>query len=102
MHGEVQRPGIGNALRYKPAILLRFDFPLRRVTWGIAETMKAQIVEKIRFVPYKGLNCGGRGRLLLSSVAVAGGLDPQVKEDGYFSALIDAESLLGQLRVPQA
>ena len=43
-----------------------------------------------------------KGVSVRTALVYQGELDPQVKEDGYFSALIDAESLLGQLRVPQA
>ena len=43
-----------------------------------------------------------KGVSVRTALVYQGELDPQVKEDGYFSALIDAESLLGRLRVPQA
>ena len=49
---------------------------------------------------------GGKTRVskwcdVRTALVYQGELDPQVKEDGYFSALIDAETLLRHLRVPQ-
>ena len=42
-----------------------------------------------------------KGVSVRTALVYQGELDPQVKEDGYFSALIDAETLLRHLRVPQ-